>query len=314
MNGRRAILAAIAIVAPWSAVFAQTIDVPPLTPLGQPIVAKVELAEGSKVVWKADAGSSVINAGKGRAYVWAAPGGHNLQAVVAPGGDAELLWLEATYAVGDAPPTPPVLIKTLAELAGDQAAILAELLTDLREAALPIAPTTDALKNGLEAGFARANVPVEHPAAVEIVKRLDACGRGKIDEALRKSLDAALAQAIAELGAQPPVPPVVEGKRRVVVLHETSDDTPELSQLLVKLRRQEIEQYLRAKGHRLDILDDDQLDSAGRPDSLVSKLKALGVAEPALFILELASGDVIHQQPLPATPEAVMEALKSHGG
>ena len=87
MNRRFLAVAAFAIWAQWSAAFAQTIEVPALTPLGQPIVAKVELPEGGKVVWKADAGSSVINAGKGRAYVWAAPGGHQLQAVVAPGGD-----------------------------------------------------------------------------------------------------------------------------------------------------------------------------------------------------------------------------------
>ena len=138
MNRRFLAVAAFAIWAQWSAAFAQTIEVPALTPLGQPIVAKVELPEGGKVVWKADAGSSVINAGKGRAYLWGTAGGHTVQAVVAPGGDAELLWLEATYAVGDAPPTPPVVVKTLAELAGDKAAILAELLTDLREAALPV--------------------------------------------------------------------------------------------------------------------------------------------------------------------------------
>lgn len=314
MNRRFVAVAAFAIWAQWSAAFAQTIDVPALTPLGQPIVAKVELPEGGKVVWKADAGSSVINAGKGRAYVWAAPGGHQLQAVVAPGGDAELLWLEATYAVGDAPPTPPVVVKTLAELAGDKAAILAELLTDLREAALPVASSTDALKNGLKAGLARAAVPVEHPAAVEIVKRLDACGSGKIDDALRKSLDAALAKAVADLGAKPPVPPVVEGKRLVVIVANLKDTDPARAAMFNDLRTGAEAGYLSSKGHQLLILDADQETADGGPDPFVAKLKATGESLPAEFVLDLQTKSIIATQALPASAAAVVEFVKGNGG
>lgn len=99
-----------------------------------------------------------------------------------------------------------------------------------------------------------------------------------------------------------------------MVLNETGDKTPELSRLFVSLRGQAVEQYLQSKGHRLDILDDDQVTHEGNPDPLVVRLKGLGVAMPSLFVLDLATGEVIHQQALPATPEAVMEVLKSHGG
>ena len=314
MNRRFVAVAAFAIWAQWSAAFAQTIEVPALTPLGQPIVAKVELPEGGKVVWKADAGSSVINAGKGRAYLWGTAGGHTVQAVVAPGGDAELLWLEATYAVGDAPPTPPVVVKTLAELAGDKAAILAELLTDLREAALPVASSTDALKNGLKAGLARAAVPVDHPAAVEIVKRLDACGSGKIDDALRKSLDAALAKAVADLGAKPPTPPVVEGKRLVVIVANLKDTDPARAAMFNDLRTGAEAGYLSSKGHQLLILDADQETADGGPDPFVAKLKATGESLPAEFVLDLQTKSIIAKQALPASAAAVVEFVKGNGG
>lgn len=324
MNRRFLILAAFAIASHWAAAFAQTIDVPPLTPLGQPIVAKVELPEGGKVVWKADAGSSVINASKGRAYVWAAPGGHQLQAVVAPGGDAELLWLEATYAVGDAPPTPPVVVKTLAELAGDKAAILAELLTDLREAALPIAPTTDALKNGLKAGLARAAVPVDHPAAVEIVKRLDACGSGKIDDALRKSLDAALAKAVADLGAKPPVPPtppVVEGKRTLYIVRETANIDPDLARVVedIQAGRTAEAQYLASKGHRVTLVDPDDVDPTGQPTPAVAKLTPalVGLTLPVAIVVDQSSGAILSKQSVNAdtvTAAQLVDFVKANGG
>jgi len=277
---------------------------------------------GSKVKYRWSAPTLSIGEGTAdnkTAYATGAPGAHQVFLTLAwiEGDSLQLETDSGTLVIGDAPPTPPVVVKTLAELAGDKAAILAELLTDLREAALPIAPTTDALKNGLKAGLARAAVPVDHPAAVEIVKRLDACGSGKIDDALRKSLDAALAKAVADLGAKPPVPPtppVVEGKRLLVIIHETADTTPEQGALFTAIRSGETAKYIKEKGHPSPlILDDESVDAGGRPIALVESLEA-AMPAPAMFVLEPTTKAVIAKQALATKEQDVLAFLKANGG
>lgn len=263
---------------------------------------------GSKVKYRWSAPTLSIGEGTAdnkTAYVTGGPGSHPYALTVAwiEGEALQLETFNGTLTFGDAPPVPPVVVKTLAELAGDKAAILAELLTDLREAGLPIAPTVDGLKAAFNAGLARAAVTPDHPAAVEIIKRIDAAGSGKIDDAIRKSLDAALAKAIAELGAKPPEPPVVAGKRRVLILHETADDTPADSALYIELRNGEADKYAESKGHTIDILD---VSSFPSPDP--------SIPIPSMFIYDAATGAIINKQPRPATPAAILEALKSSGG
>lgn len=80
--------------------------------LGEPIVFKVELAEGARVAWKAGAGSSIIDVGAGVAHGWAGPGRFTIEAVIVSVKDGkldELKWEEASYVVGAPPPgpTPP---------------------------------------------------------------------------------------------------------------------------------------------------------------------------------------------------------------
>src|SRR5690606_23344580 len=77
-----------------------------------------------------------------------------------------------------------------------------------------------------------ANIPQNHPAAVEIKKRIDAAASGSLADAkVRELLSAALAKIASDLGTEPPspipppTPPVVEGKRLVVVLHEVDDNS-----------------------------------------------------------------------------------------
>lgn len=73
-------------------VYAQTLIVPPESPAGAAIVARIEgLPEGARVAWKSSAGSAVVNVGKGRAHLWAS-GAHTVSAVVAladPAGTAQ---------------------------------------------------------------------------------------------------------------------------------------------------------------------------------------------------------------------------------
>lgn len=106
----------------------------------------------------------------------------------------------------------------------------------------------------------------------------------------------------------PPVPVVVDGPLSVVILHETADQMPADSALYVQLRGGEFDSYLRGKGHKLVILDDDT------QTPLVQSLAGQGVPLPAMFILDQRTGKVVAKMPRPATPAAVMEALKANGG
>lgn len=71
-----------------------------------------------------------------------------------------------------------------------------------------------------------------------------------------------------------------------VIVHESNDSTPALSRLITGLRTGEAEQWLAAGGHSLLVLDDDATDANGQPLQIVASLNALGVAMPALFVLD----------------------------
>ena len=280
---------------------------------------------GSKVKYRWSAPTLSIGEGTSdnkTAYVTGPVGSHPYDAVVAwiEGDALQLEKYSGTLTIGKAPPVPPVVVKTLAELAGDKAAILAELITDLREAGLPIAPSVDALKRGLNAGLARVGVAVNHPAIVEINKRIDAAASGSLTDASRQSLDAALAAIASELGAKPPVPPkppVVEGKRRVVIISEIDDQSAALGALKVATANDSAAaKYFRDHGHIVQFLEEEQLDSAGNPHPFVKQLTALGVGVPAVHILDLGTNTVISSEKLreDATADNLVELVKRTGG
>lgn len=325
MNRRFLVVAAFAIWVQCSAVFAlevgdiprepgtEAIEVAESTPLGKPIVAKVDLDEGERVIWKSDAGASLIKADKCRAYIWATPGAHVVEAVLIPAGDGEPFWLKAGYSVGGAPPTPPVVVKTLAELAGKDAATFAEIVTDGRSG-LAKFTTVAKFHEYLALAYDFAKIPADHPAALEIKSRIDAAASGTLTDASRKSLDVALAKVVTDLGAKPPVPPVTEGKRLVVIVADLKDTTPERAAMFNNLRTGTEAQYLSSKGHQLLILDEAQETADGTPDPFVAKLKAMGEALPAEFVLDLQTKAVIAKQALPSTSAAVVDFVKGNGG
>lgn len=121
----------------------------------------------------------------------------------------------------------------------------------------------------------------------------------------KATLGATLAAISKEFGEPPapPVPPVVEGKRRVVILRESGDDLPADARLYVQLRNDATAAYLKSKGHTLEIQDADN-----------SPLMVDGLQLPQLFILDASTGAVVNQQPRPATSAAILEAVKQHGG
>lgn len=119
-------------------------------------------------------------------------------------------------------------------------------------------------------------------------------------------------------GPDPPPTPVVEGRRVVVILHESGEPTAEFGRMKLALRKQggEHAKYLAAKGHSLLILDKETPDENGQPLAIVTQLNAINVPLPALFIINADTGDLLHSQPLTAQANAagVMQVLREHGG
>lgn len=111
-----------------------------------------------------------------------------------------------------------------------------------------------------------------------------------------------------------PTPPPPSGKRDVVILYESEDQTPSRAILFTSLRASQQGQYLKDKGHRLIIIDDDTVGPNGQLAEVVAKYKSLGVPLPALFVLDSATGAVLVKQPLPDTAGEVVELVKQHGG
>lgn len=111
-----------------------------------------------------------------------------------------------------------------------------------------------------------------------------------------------------------PIPiPVVEGARRVVIIRESLDDTPAHARMFITLQSGANAEYIRSKGHAINILDDEQTDENGNPLALVQSLLPLQ-PPPALFVLEMSDGRPLHHEPLPETADDVMRVLRENGG
>ncbi len=203
--------------------------------------------------------------------------------------------------VGPDPVVPPKPV-TLAELAGKDApevrAVYAKLDEGLKAGSIDSLELFEATEEVL---LKDANLEA-HGATAAIVKRLG----GKTLEQVKVEVP----KIVAELGAGPS--PV--GKRHIVILRETSDDTPEQARAWNLLRSGENASYIKAKGHKLEILDDDSVDQDGQPSKLVEQLKPLASSLPFMFILEPSDGRPLHSQAAPATAAQIMEVIKSHGG
>lgn len=113
-----------------------------------------------------------------------------------------------------------------------------------------------------------------------------------------------------------PTPPVVEGKRTVVIVHESADQTPAQSRLFNTLRNGTAASYIVSKGHTLLILDDDSVDQLNRPYKIVTDLVTLGDPLPLVGILDSNTGALLHHRPLTpaANAEGILAVLKEHGG
>lgn len=111
---------------------------------------------------------------------------------------------------------------------------------------------------------------------------------------------------------------VKAGPRGVVLLHESSADTPAAGRLFTALRNPPHADYLTSKGHKLDILDVDSEDENGKPTKAVVEWRAAlgGVKLPAVIVLDLASRKILDKRSV--VPEdgadAIIGFLKAKGG
>ncbi len=226
------------------------------------------------------------------------PGTWTLECSVSDGDTIEDASHTFTIAgVGPGPgPEPPPKPLTLAQLAGDKAAPLSQMYVTIKESiGKPI--TTFEQFRAAEAAALTANELTGHGATAEIARRTTVT----FDK-----LTAALDAIITELGT----PPLPQGKRLVVLIHETEDDDAAMSRLIVNIRDGEIGKYLKAGGHPSPLILDDDLDAP-----ILKELAPalVGVQLPALIILDATTHAVAHKQSTPNSLTEFLAALKKGG-
>jgi hypothetical protein len=117
----------------------------------------------------------------------------------------------------------------------------------------------------------------------------------------------------------PPKPPVVvpevEGPRKVLIVNETLDRTPEVAAIFTQLRAGESAKYLADKKHELLILDDDASTPDGKAVELLDKHRDAFAATglPCVLVIH-PDGRVLGAAKLPQTADGVIEFLRQHGG
>lgn len=110
-----------------------------------------------------------------------------------------------------------------------------------------------------------------------------------------------------------PDPDPQPGRRRVVILHESNQPSPEFSNLRVRLRKSP---YLASQRHELYILDQHSRNASDAQLRLVTKYMSLLDANPSfpVFFVADLSDKVLHQGPCPKTVAKVVELVKQEGG
>lgn len=115
----------------------------------------------------------------------------------------------------------------------------------------------------------------------------------------------------------PPVPPrPVSGKRKVVVLHETVEDTYEMSSLIVELQAGEsaAAKHIETKGHSVAFLDDDLEQARVLIATANAQGASIGADRPAMVIMD-EKGVVLWAGKMESvTATWFLDQLKKYGG
>jgi hypothetical protein len=122
-------------------------------------------------------------------------------------------------------------------------------------------------------------------------------------------------------GPKPPVPPdvpVTTGSKRIVVIRESLEPSPEMGRLIVLMQSGPIGQYMKSKGHEFESFDQNAKDEHGNPSAYVKQwLDAIGDTKiPAAVIVNIATGTIDDVKHLGETPtaQALLDFAKEHGG
>lgn len=112
----------------------------------------------------------------------------------------------------------------------------------------------------------------------------------------------------------PPPPPPVVGPRRILLIRESGDQTPQLGALIVRLQTNP---YFKEKKHDLQVLDP-QGKLAGTETAhpaIVQALKDLGATKlPAVAVYSADSGKLVGVAECPLVAEEFLALVKKFGG
>lgn len=292
--------------------------------LGEPIVATAQnpAPKNARVAydWRADSkGCTVVPLGDGRtAHIWACPGKHTLDLVVAVAGEDSIsvVRYERDFLVIGSGPSPS--IDTLADLVSvESAEILAEFHSDWSQ-------QLDKLSN--RNNFDKAYLSTRTGLNLADTEQAYAAIDARLDQ-VRDFPDALAAELLAiaeEFGGEapeptpPPEPDPTSGQRIVLIVHETQDDTPDFSRVLVQLRSGTEADYLKKQGHKLYILDDDTRDTNGQKPGVLEKYDSdiQSVGLPAMLVIDPKTEKLIKSRRLQegVTASNVTEYIRQAGG
>lgn len=284
------------------------IELPAEHQLGRRIVASTPF-EAKVYDWSCPT-ADVLGEG-GKAFIWAPAGKHTITLIAVTEQFELKRWSQDFEVTSDpVPPTPA----TLRELVSDaEAKKIAEYLRALAGQVSKIADASQFWS------VWQQTFPVQGNA------KLDAALKARLDPAIeaKKGLSTvlvAIADEFEKDTPKPPTPPtptpVTEGKRQVVIAHESENDNPDFSSLIVSLRKPggPADAYLKSHSHGLEILDDDLIrESDNKWNSLLSgRLDQL----PRLFVIDPQTNAILFEQVIAngTTADNIIERIRETGG
>lgn len=111
-------------------------------------------------------------------------------------------------------------------------------------------------------------------------------------------------------GPGPTPDPSPAGPRTVLIVHETADKTPQWAATINSLRTGPPAAYLKSKGHRLNIIDDDSLAGDAKWTAILS-----GMTLPVVIVTDKSDAIIRKQSvPMTATADQIIEIVKGAGG
>lgn len=105
------------------------------------------------------------------------------------------------------------------------------------------------------------------------------------------------------------------GPLAIAVVLESKDATPAVGLTIVGLRDGDNAKAIAAKGHTVDVIDDDETNAAGEPsERLKHWLPIVSTAPRPTLAITDQRGKVLAVEKLPATVTGVMDVVRRVGG